>query len=380
LPAPPIDPRRYAVENADQVLTPSLVVYPDIVHANIDRALAWAEGNPARLRPHAKTHKTAEIIEMELDRGITKHKCATLYEADLLAKTGAPDILIGYPMVGPNIGRLIELQHRYAGRSTFRVLVDHAVAVDALAHSLEKAKQSVAVLIDLDAGMGRTGIAPGEEATKLARQIAANSSLLLDGLHLYDGDVDHPSADNRRERVEQEWKLLVDQTDRLEKLGLPVNRMVVAGTGTFAAWLEVAKKDARLEASPGTFVFSDWNYHERFADLGMTPAAVLFTRVVSRPRGGRLTCDLGHKAVAADPMKEERVHFLDIASWTFVRQNEEHLVIESPEADRFMPGDLLMALPYHICPTCALHRDMYVARHGKVTGQWRVAGRDRVWD
>jgi D-serine deaminase-like pyridoxal phosphate-dependent protein len=156
--------------------------------------------------------------------------------------------------------------------------------------------------------------------------------------------------------------------------------MVVAGTGTFAAWLEVAKDDERMEVSPGTFVFSDWNYHERFPDLGMTPAAVLFTRVVSRPRGGRLTCDLGHKAVAADPSKEERVHFIDIASWNFVRQNEEHLVIESPEADRFMPGDLLMALPYHICPTCALHRDMYVARHGKITGQWRVAGRDRVWD
>ncbi len=380
MPAPPIDPRVYAVENSDQVLTPSLVVYPELVAANIDRALAWAGGNPARLRPHAKTHKTAEIIEMELDRGITKHKCATLYEADLLAKSGAPDILIGYPMVGPNIGRLIELQQRYAGQSIFRVLVDHTVAVDSLADAMSKAGQSVAVLIDLDAGMGRTGIAPGEKATELARHIATKSSLELDGLHLYDGDIDDPSPDKRREGVRQEWKVLLEQADMIEKLGLPVNRMVVAGTGTFAAWLEVAKDDARLEASPGTFVFSDWNYHQRFADLGMTPAAVLFTRVVSRPSAGRLTCDLGHKAVAADPTKEERVHFIDIASWTFARQNEEHLVIESPEADRFMPGDLLLALPYHICPTCALHRDMYVARHGKITGQWRVAGRDRVWD
>ncbi len=173
-----------------------------------------------------------------------------MYEADLLAKSGAPDILIGYPMVGPNIGRLIELQQRYAGQSIFRVLVDHKVAVDSLADAMSKAGQSVAVLIDLDAGMGRTGIAPGEKATELARQIATKSSLELDGLHLYDGDIDDPSPDKRREGVRQEWKVLLKQADMIEKLGLPVNRMVVAGTGTFAAWLEVAKDDARLEASP----------------------------------------------------------------------------------------------------------------------------------
>jgi D-serine deaminase-like pyridoxal phosphate-dependent protein len=377
--APHLDPQDYSLSNPDDILTPSLVVYPDWIQANIDRAIAWAGGEPNRLRPHAKTHKTAEVTRLQAERGITKHKCATLVEADLLARNGARDILLAYPMVGPNIGRFKDLVARYSGRVQFQVLVDHAGAAENLSAILSRESLQVSVLVDLDAGMGRTGVPLGRPAGALAERIARLPGLRLGGLHLYDGDVDSPSPAQRLERVTAEYAALREQASAIESAGLPVERLVVAGTGTFAAWLHVAREEPRLEASPGTFVYSDWNYHTRFADLGMVPAAVLFTRVISRPRAGRFTCDLGHKAVAADPLKEDRVHFLDLPGATFVRQNEEHLVMDTPLADALSPGDLLLALPYHICPTCALHRDVYVAQHGRVTGQWQVAARDRSW-
>ena len=90
-----------------------------------------------------------------------------------------------------------------------------------------------------------------------------------------------------------------------------------------------------------------------------------------------MTFDLGHKAVAADPSAEKRVHFLSLSDWKFVRQSEEHLVVDSPEADRFAVGDLHYALPYHICPSIALHRSLLVVEEGKITGNWAVAARDR---
>jgi D-serine deaminase-like pyridoxal phosphate-dependent protein len=99
--------------------------------------------------------------------------------------------------------------------------------------------------------------------------------------------------------------------------------------------------------------------------------------VISKPRPGRLTLDLGHKAVAADPPMERRVRFLELPEARIVLQNEEHLVIETPSADRYQPGDLFYAWPAHICPSCALHRELIVIENHRVTGKWKTLARDR---
>jgi D-serine deaminase-like pyridoxal phosphate-dependent protein len=114
-----------------------------------------------------------------------------------------------------------------------------------------------------------------------------------------------------------------------------------------------------------------------YPDLPCTPAALLFTRVVSRPRPDRLCLDVGHKAVAADP-SGPRVHLPDLPEARFVGHNEEHLVVETPEAERFPIGTPLLAIPTHICPTCALHRKVYVVSGGQLEGEWDVTARDRV--
>jgi D-serine deaminase-like pyridoxal phosphate-dependent protein len=111
---------------------------------------------------------------------------------------------------------------------------------------------------------------------------------------------------------------------------------------------------------------------------GFVPAALLLTRVISRPTPRRVTFDLGYKAVASDPPAGKRLILLDMGEYEAVLQNEEHLVIETPAAESFGPGDVAFAVPTHICPTCAMHKQAYVIEGGAVAGTWDIVGRDRV--
>ena len=165
--------------------------------------------------------------------------------------------------------------------------------------------------------------------------------------------------------------------DALVKKGLPVPRLVLGGTPTFPVY---AKLDLPgLELSPGTCFLHDHGYSAKFADLsGFTPAALLLTRVVSRPTATRITLDLGTKAVASDPPAGGRCVLLDVPDYVPVLQNEEHFVVETPAADRFHPGDAILAVPTHVCPTCALHQFAYVIEDGRLADKWPIAARDRI--
>jgi D-serine deaminase-like pyridoxal phosphate-dependent protein len=137
--------------------------------------------------------------------------------------------------------------------------------------------------------------------------------------------------------------------------------------------------DPAIELSPGTCVFHDASYGEKFPDLRVfTPAALVFTRVVSRPTSRRVTFDCGTKSVASDPPLGQRLVFPDIPDGVQVLHNEEHLVVESDAADRWQVGDWTLAIPRHVCPTTALHRELYVVSGGRLNGTWTVAARDRV--
>ena len=129
--------KKYRIQNVETIPSPSLVVYLAQVQYNIEHAIATVGGDVSKLRPHAKTHKTAEIIAMERDAGILKHKCATLREAEMLAQNGIADIVIAYQMVGPNVNRFASLQQQYPD-ADFKVVVDHQEAVTALSSAVAK--------------------------------------------------------------------------------------------------------------------------------------------------------------------------------------------------------------------------------------------------
>lgn len=374
------DPTRYRLNNPEQLLTPALLVYPNIIKQNLQEAIRIA-GSAERLRPHVKTHKTSKIVQMELELGITKHKCATLAEAQMLAECGAPDVLVSYPQVGPAVRTFVDLAARYP-KTKFATVVEDSKCANALADYCRERKQVVDVLVDVDSGMHRTGTLPGEYAISLYAQISNAEFLNAGGLHVYDGQNHQPKREDRNAAVDALLEPVLRLVDALVANGNSVPKLVCGGTPTFPVYaqLQLPEGQPDIELSPGTCVLSDYNYGKDYADLGcIQHAAVLMTRVVSKQHAGRLTVDLGNKAVAADPPAGSRCHFLGIPDAKEIKQNEEHLILETDKADEFEVGDVLYALPAHICPTVALHSHVQVVEEGNLTGSWPVTARHRLY-
>ncbi len=366
---------RYRIHDTDGIYTPALLFYKEIIEDNIAQALKIARA-PGRLRPHVKTHKTREIVRLELSAGITKHKCATLAEAEMLAQCAVPDVFLAYNMVGPNCGRLARLVLEYP-HTRFAATADHPYALRQLSDLLAKEGVSVDVLLDVDIGMHRTGIRPGDAAVNLYHLIATLPGVRPGGIHAYDGHNHQAALAERRLAVQSQNEPLLALRARLEKEGYPVPRMVLGGTPTFSIYADLDIPG--LECSPGTCILHDAGYGTRFQDLaGFVPAALVLTRVISRPASDRITLDLGYKAIASDPPAGKRCELLNVPAYEPIIQNEEHFAVSTPAAEAFRPGDVIYAMPTHVCPTCALHRQAYVIEDGRVTGRWEIVARDRV--
>jgi D-serine deaminase-like pyridoxal phosphate-dependent protein len=354
--------------------SPSLLVDPDRIEENLRRMIARV-GSPARLRPHLKTHKLPQVIALQVSLGITKAKCATIAEAEMAARASATDILLAAQLVGPNVPRLLALQRTFPSVA-FSTICDDPGALAALAATAQSACTTIEVLLDLDVGMARTGIVPGPAAAALYRTLATTPGLRAGGLHAYDGHLRHSvlaeriaAAADGIARVEAfRAELLAQQ--------LPVPRLVFGGTPTFPVHAPRTAHDATLECSPGTCVLWDANYSTQIPDLDFLHAAVLLTRVISRPGTNRLCLDLGHKSVASE-MPHPRAIFPALPDARAVTHSEEHLVIETARAADFPVGTALYALPWHICPTVALHDRVHVVRAGRISEEWTVTARAR---
>lgn len=360
----------YEITNAADIPSPALLVYPDRIEENL-RRMAAAAGGVERLRPHVKTHKMAEVVGLCLAHGIRTFKAATIAEAEMTAAAGAEDVLLAYPAVGPTAARLATLVRRFP-RTSFHGLVDSDVGVDDTAHAAAAAGVRIDMLLDLDVGMNRTGVAPGPEAARLARRIAAAPALSFGGLHAYDGHLGDPDHDALVAKVDAAFAPVWRLREELVAAGIPVPLMVASGTPTTP--ILAARGD--VEVGAGTTVLWDCGQPTASPDLDFLNAAALLARVVSRPTADRLCIDLGHKAVASE-MPHPRVRIFGLEDATFGRHNEEHLVVETPRAAAFPVGTVLYALPWHICPTVALHEEAVVVRDGRACERWRVAARTR---
>jgi D-threonine aldolase len=350
--------------------SPSLLLGLEAMERNLQTMLAIA-GSPDRLRPHVKTHKLGWLVQRQIALGITSFKCATIAEAEMCAQAGAPDVLIAFQLVGPNIFRLLALIEKFP-QTHFSTVVDEPGALHALADAATRAGTSLEVLLDLDVGQHRTGIPPGPAAVALYQELAAAPSLTPGGLHAYDGHLTQSDPIARAAACSEAFAPVAALRDQLLALGLPVPRVVAGGTPTFP--MHAAR--GNVQCSPGTTVLWDASYAGKLADLDFRPAAVLLTRIVSKPGGHRLCLDLGHKAVASE-MPHPRVVFPDLPDAQFVTHSEEHLVLESAAAQPMAVGDVLLGVPWHVCPTVALHAEAVLIERGQVTSQCRIDARAR---
>ena len=360
----------YEIKNIDSIDSPALVIYKERVLENIRLLKSMVGGNVHHLRPHVKTNKISEVCSMMMDAGITKFKCATIAEAEMLAMINAPDVLLSYQPVGPKANRLAALIEKYSA-TNFSCLIDNIQAAEHLSNIFSAKNLLLEVYIDLNTGMNRTGIKPSH-ALQLFEAVELLPAIKIIGLHAYDGHIRDTDVSLRKHNVDEAFSKVIILAETIEAVTKQSLKIVAGGSPTFPIHAE--RKD--VECSPGTFVFWDWGYKHTMPDEPFDYAALVITRVISIIDEHTITTDLGHKSVAAEnPFP--RVHFLNAPDAIPVSQSEEHLVAKVTDASLFKVGDVLYGVPVHICPTVALYERAIVIENNNAVDEWKVVARDR---
>lgn len=361
----------FYINNPNEIDSPALLVYPERVKANIQTAIKMI-GDIERLRPHIKTHKCAEVLKLMMDAGITKFKCATIAEAEMLGIHKAKDVLLAYQPVGPKLKRFIALIKKYP-QTQFSCLTDNLVSAAEQSNAFSKARLKVPVYTDLNTGMNRTGINPGEEALELYAYCSTAASLSIKGIHAYDGHIYDVDFSEKKKKCDDAFSIVEVMCKKIESRGLPKPIIIAGGSPTFS----IHCKRQEIECTPGTFVYWDQGYSVLCPEQAFIPAAALLTRVASLPVAGRICTDLGHKSVAAENEITKRVFFPEFECLHAIAQSEEHLVLENRSSYSFKQGDILYGIPWHICPTAALYDSIKIVENGSVVDEWKNIARDR---
>lgn len=373
-----LDAARYALpaDELERLLSPALVIHLDLVRENLRRMLAYA-GSPERWRPHLKTTKTPAVYAELLAAGLRHFKCATLREARVLLETahgaGSPevDLLLAYPLVGPALGELGRLARAHP-RARLALLCEDPRAV-------AEVPPGLGIFVDLDPGMRRTGVPLGER--ERIRALVRAAGARFRGLHHCEGHL-HSELAERRAQCFAGYRELLELVQELERDGARIDELVTSGTPAFLhalAYPEFASTRWVHRVSPGTVVFHDLRSEEENPDLALLPAAVVLSRVVSRPSDALATCDAGSKSLAAEA-GDPAAAVLGWPGLEALRASEEHLplrVVSGPAPER---GQVLMLVPRHVCPTVNLAEEAVIVEGGRVQGSVAVAARARdLW-
>jgi len=360
----------YTISNADEVDTPALAVYPDRIRENI-RVLKSFVNDARQLRPHVKTNKSPEACSMMLEAGIIKFKCATIAEAEMLAMAGAPDVLLAYQPTGPKAGRLARVAKKFPD-TVFSCLVDHIKPARHLASIMAGEGIVFRVMIDVNIGMNRTGIEPSG-VVELYRQLKVMEWITPAGLHAYDGHLREEDFAERTRKCDEGFRTVTDLAMQIETEHGDRPVIVAGGSPTFP----IHAKRERVECSPGTFIYWDTGYGSILKEQPFLFAAIVLTRIISKPGPGLICLDLGHKSIASENPLDRRVTFPEAPDLVPVGQSEEHLVMRTDIPEKYSIGQLLYGIPYHICPTVALYDTAWAVRDGHATNDWHNPARNR---
>jgi D-serine deaminase-like pyridoxal phosphate-dependent protein len=360
----------YEIKNIDTIDSPALVIYKERVEENI--RLLKSMKDVAHLRPHVKTNKIAEVCKMMLDEDITKFKCATIAEAEMLGMIHAPDVLLAYQPVGPKVERILQLVKQYPS-THFSCVIDEFDNAKKISEVFAAENLVLDVYIDLNTGMNRTGIEPSKKALELFNRCKELKGINIIGLHVYDGHIRDTDVATRKQRADEAFRSIVELADTIKYQTQKELQIVAGGSPT----LPVHAQRVNIECSPGTFVFWDWGYKYLTPDEPFDYAALVISRVISIVDANTVCADLGHKSVAAENSLEKRVHFLNAPDAEPIGQSEEHLVLKVPDSSAYEVGDVLYGVPVHICPTVALYERAVVVENNNAAGEWRVIARDK---
>jgi len=358
----------FKVQDEASLLTPGLLVYPERVSHNIAAMLEIA-GGAARLIPHVKTHKMAVVIQMQMRAGIDQFKCATLAEMKLLIKCGVSNLLLAHQPTREKMRQFLHWQKENPSIAC-STLVDNVESLNLFSDLATQFSTRIHLWIDLNNGMNRTGILP-TKAYALYQELIARKNISFQGFHLYDGHIRPLDLEERIAQCNKDFIPVQNLIDRIEAEGGVVPHTITGGSPSFYPH---ALRSKNL-LSPGTTLFWDLGYKRIWKESPFLNAAVLITRLISKPNDDIYCFDLGHKAVASE-MPLPRVELIGMEQAEHLSQSEEHLVVKYEADNDFKVGDLFYAIPYHICPTVAKYNRAYTIEKGVHTGYWDIQARD----
>ena len=361
----------YHVKGEEKIVSPALIYYRDAIVKNTQRTIELA-GGANRLWYHVKTHKTRELVKMQMEMGFTHFMCATISEAEMAASVGAENVLVAYALVGPNIERFIDLTLGMPGTQFWALGDDYDTLLQLSAAAREKGI-TIPVLLDVNVGQDRTGVLLSETADYYER-CSRLPNLQMRGLHCYDGHNHQVDVEERQKAVDEMDRKIEEVRQDILGRGIVCDTVIVGGTPSFPCHAKVS--DYFL--SPGTSFVMDARYGKDAPDLKLWEAGAIMTRVVSHPASNTFTLDLGSKGISCDqPVRGELVGVAAKAMF----QSEEHWLWkmeEGHEAERPQIGDILYVIPSHTCPTTVLYPSILVAENGKIVDEWETVARVRI--
>ena len=364
----------YRIVDPDAFETPAMLLFEDKMDHNI-RSVCELVGGGQNLIAHVKTHKSEAVARKQVELGIDGFKCATLKELEMVLQAGARKAILSYPQGQERkIERLCDLTSSYPD-AWIATIVSSPFHLDVLATVATRRKQSLRAMLDLDAGMHRTGIGFGPDATKLYREIDAHPFLQPSGFHLYDGHDNFSDVVQREAAAQQNIASLQEFRQQIESAGMPVPCVVAGGSFSFTYYA----RTEGMYGSPGTFIYWDAGYRTVMPDMPFRCAALILTQVVDRyPDAGTITTDLGYKGICGDLPVEERAYLLGQDTAQLILQSEEHGVFRI-SGERPRVGDYLLAVPGHICPTTIRYPGIHVIdTAGEVVDYYLHTARDRL--
>ncbi len=352
--------------------TPSMIVDLDIMEENIRKMMNLLKPMGVDIRPHLKTTKSPILAKKLIEAGAKGGCVAKLSEAEVMAKEGVDDILITCEMVGAvKVARLVELFRKYP---KIRNVVDSEIGATAINTAFKESgiEKPIQVLIDLDVGLHRTGIAP-ESALALAQHISTLSHLQLIGVQGYEGHLQHVHGREEREKeCRASMAILSGTATMLREKGFDIKVVTTGGTGTAEFCATVPEI---TEVQPGSFIFMDSDYRNAVGSYFSHSLTILSTVISKSGSKKRVTVDAGLKSLTTDSGFAEPK---DMPGVVYEPMGDEHGWLSWKEGPDIPIGARVEMIPSHIDPTVNLYDFYYAHRKGVIEEIWPVATRGKV--
>lgn len=356
--------------------TPALLIDLDILEHNLRRVADYTQAHGLRLRPHTKTHKTPAVGRRQLDVGAVGLTVAKVGEAEVMLGAQPPDLLVAYPVIGAS---KLERLMKVARKTRVTVALDSLFAGRQLSDAARAAQVEIGVLAEVDVGLVRVGVSPGDELVQLAQGLQRLPNLRFEGITFYPGHIkDH--GEQGRQQLARLGELIPCMLADLRRAGLPVN--VVSG-GSTPSLYHSHELPGLNEIRPGTYVYNDLNtVRSGGCTLDGCAASILLT-VVSTARPGQIIIDGGSKTFSSDrsvnSSENSFGYLVEAPGAVFHKMNEEHGYVDVTRAEHnFRVGDRIHIIPNHVCVAVNLHERVYGVRGEEVEEVWTVEGRGKL--